>query len=315
MHTPMLRSQTLLDGEESVAEVRFRCQACADAGSRLGDEIELAIVRVRGMNDGGSRSEAPCAGEELDRANAVLLEALLDLARLLVGVDVEGQGVLSGIAADLLEPFGGARAHGVGGEPDAMPRVAEAIDLLEIFIDGVLAEALDPAARVGGMEEHEGDSCCLGSLRGRECLVETEVMELAYRGVAGGPHLAVDLLVLAADPLGALLVGEGEHRVAPGPEVAALGAAAEGALESVAVCVDEAGNREPLRHGATLSARRPPIDRTADLLPDSIVTRKSRTRRVDESRANREQTIHAALSLTACPLPRSQLRSRRSRMR
>ena len=82
-----------------------------------------------------------------------------------------------------------------------------------------------------------------------QCLLEAEVVELADRGVAGAAHLAVDLLVLGANALRALLVGEGEHRVAPGPEVAALGAAAEGALEGVAVRVDEAGNREPLRHG------------------------------------------------------------------
>jgi len=54
--------------------------------------------------------------------------------------------------------------------------------------------------------------------------------------------------------LGRLLVREPEHRVAPGPEVAPLGAAAERSLEGVAVRVDEAGDREPVRHVATLSA-------------------------------------------------------------
>ena len=118
----------------------------------------------------------------------------------------------------------------------------------------MLAEAVEAAARVGDVEEDERDAGGLGCLRGRERLLEAEVVELADRGVAGGEHLAVDLLVLGADALGALLVGEGEHRVAPGPEVAALGAAAKRALEGVAVRVDEAGDREPLRHEATLSA-------------------------------------------------------------
>src|SRR5262249_15519403 len=85
-------------------------------------------------------------------------------------------------------------------------------------------------------------------------LLEAEVVELADRGVSGGPHLAVDRLVVGADALGGLPVRELEHRVAPGPEVAALGAAAQGALEGVAVCVDEARVREPVgRSGEAIS--------------------------------------------------------------
>ena len=136
-----------------------------------------------------------------------------------------------------------------------MPRSRSRSTWFRYSAGGRLAEAFETASCVGDVEEDERDPGRVGGFGGGEGLLEAEVVELADGGVARGPHLAVDLLVLGADALGALLVGEGEHRVAPGPEVAALGAAAEGALEGVAVRVDEAGNREPLRHGATLSAR------------------------------------------------------------
>ena len=84
-----------LDGEEAVAEVRLGREAGADPGAGLGEEVELAVVRVRGVDDRRARPEAAGLGEELDRPDAVLLDALVDLAWLLVGVDVEGQGVLA----------------------------------------------------------------------------------------------------------------------------------------------------------------------------------------------------------------------------
>jgi hypothetical protein len=54
----------------------------------------------------------------------VLGEALLDLARLLVGVHVERQPFGCCVGSDLLEPFGRAGADGVGGDadPDAAAR-------------------------------------------------------------------------------------------------------------------------------------------------------------------------------------------------
>ena len=96
------------------------------------------------------------------------------------------------------------------------------------------------------------------------------------------------------------LLGELEHRVAPGPEVTALGAAAERPLEGVAVRVDEAGDREPVRHVATLSADSYPG--APGLLPDAIVSRKS-ARVCHERRANEEQSILSALSLTMMSAP------------
>ena len=54
-------------------------------------EVELLVVRVGRVDDRRPLAEAARVGEELDRAAAVLVEALLDLARLLVGMDVEWQ--------------------------------------------------------------------------------------------------------------------------------------------------------------------------------------------------------------------------------
>ncbi len=250
MQRPMLAFADAFDREEAVAEVRLGREARADSGAGLGEEVELAVVRMRGVDDRRARPEAAGLGQELDRPDAVLLDALLDLPWLLVGVDVEGEGMLLCVAPDLLEPVRRAGAHGVGGEPDVDAPLAEPLDLVQVLGSGGLAEAFESASRVGDVEEDEGDSGSVGRLGGCECLLEAEVVELTDRRVAGGEHLAVDLLVLGANSLRALLVGERQHRVAPGPEVAALGAAAERALEGMAVRVDEAGNREPLRHGS-----------------------------------------------------------------
>ena len=53
------------------------------------EEIELGAVGVRRCDDRRSLTEAARAREELDRPAAVLREALLDLLRLLVGVDMQ----------------------------------------------------------------------------------------------------------------------------------------------------------------------------------------------------------------------------------
>ena len=157
----------------------------------------------------------------------------------------------------------------MGGKADANPPLAESLDLVEVLGGRGLAEALEAAARVGDVEEDELDAGRGRGLRGGEGLLEAEVVELAHRGEAGREHLAVDALVVAAHSLRGLLVGQGEHRVAPGPEVASLGATPERALKGVAVRVDEARDRETPRHEATLSSRAgPPNFGTANLLPD-----------------------------------------------
>src|SRR5207302_6075349 len=80
-----------LDGEESVAEVGLRRRARAHARTRACEEVQLVAVRVRRVDDRRPRREAVGSLEELDRTEAVLGEALLDLARLFVRVDVQRQ--------------------------------------------------------------------------------------------------------------------------------------------------------------------------------------------------------------------------------
>ena len=135
---------------------------------RLGDEVELAVGGVRRVDDRRPRPEAAGAGQELDRADAVLLDALVDLPRLLVGVDVEGQRVLLGVAADLLEPVGRAGADGVGGKADPDAALPEPLDLVQVLGGGRLAEAVEAAAGVGDVEEDERDAGRIGGFRGGE---------------------------------------------------------------------------------------------------------------------------------------------------
>ena len=68
------------------------------------------------MDDRGAQAETASPLEQLDGSDAVLGHTLLDLARLLVGVDVEDEPFTLGKAADLLQPGDRTRADGVGGD-------------------------------------------------------------------------------------------------------------------------------------------------------------------------------------------------------
>src|SRR5205823_5108890 len=78
-----------LDREKSVAEVCLRRRAGADAGARTCKQVELRAVGMRRVHDRRALAEAAGAIEQLDRADAVLRDALLDLTGLLVGMDVQ----------------------------------------------------------------------------------------------------------------------------------------------------------------------------------------------------------------------------------
>jgi hypothetical protein len=58
-------------------------------------------------------------------------------------------------------------------------------------------------------------------------------VELADRRVAGAEHLSIDLYVACAHLLGSQRGRELEHRLAPTPEVVALGPTAQRTLERV----------------------------------------------------------------------------------
>ena len=191
MQSGIARAADALCGKEAVAEVCLGRRARADDCAGRGEEVELGAVRVGRMHDRRALGEAAGARQQLDRAAAVLGEALLDLLRLLVGMDVERELVLARVPPDLLEPVGGARADGVGGDPDAQPGIPEPLDLLEEFRDRLLAEAGETSARVGDMEEDELDPRGCSGLGCRQCFDEAEVVELADRRVPGGEHLLV----------------------------------------------------------------------------------------------------------------------------
>jgi CDP-diacylglycerol--glycerol-3-phosphate 3-phosphatidyltransferase len=242
-----------LDGEKAVAEVRLRRRAGADTRSGRREQVELVPVRVRRVDDRRARAEAAARVEQFDRPQPVLGLALLDLARLLVRMDVQRQLVLGGVGAELLEPVARTGADGVGGDADADSCSPQLLQLAKVGGDRFLAEARDPAARVGDVQEDELDSGLGGCLGSRASLLEPEVVELAHGRVADGEQLTVDAYVLPADTLRRLGRRQLHHRLAPGPEVAALGPAAQGALERVAVGVDETRDPGPLGHTRILS--------------------------------------------------------------
>ena len=236
-----LAREQALERREPVAEVRLGRGAEAHARAGLGEEVELAFVGVRPVDDRRARPEAAGLRQQLDRPQPVLGHAFLDLARLLVGVDVEDEPLAPGVGADLLEPLARARADGVGGEPDARARAGELLDLPEVLGDRLLPEAVDAAAAVRGEQEHELDPGLAGRLDRRVRLGEPDVVELADGRVAGRAHLAVGLDVALPDVAWGQTPGQVQHGLPPRPEVAALRLAAQRALERVAVGVDEAG--------------------------------------------------------------------------
>ena len=74
----------------------------------------------------------------------MLVEALLDLSRLLARVHVERKWGGCGVAPDLYEPVARARAHGVGRKPDAKPRCGQPLDVGEVGRRRFLAKASSP---------------------------------------------------------------------------------------------------------------------------------------------------------------------------
>jgi hypothetical protein len=73
-------------------------------------------------------------------------------------------------------------------------------------------------------------------------------VELAHGGEARVPELGVHRRVPGTHAGGCLAARELEHRLAPGPEVAALRTAPERALERMAVRIDESRYLESFFH-------------------------------------------------------------------
>ena len=195
------------------------------------------------------RSEAPLARQQLDRAEAVLEQALVDLARLLVSVDVQRQTLLGGVAAELAQRGRRACADGVRSDADRDALGAELLERAEVLRHRLLAKPRGAAAEVRGVEADECDPGLRGRRRGGTRLLEAEVVELADGRVPRREHLLVHEPVLAPDLGRGQRLGELDHAVAPRPEVRSTAAAAERPLERVGVGVDETVDRER-RHRA-----------------------------------------------------------------
>jgi CDP-diacylglycerol--glycerol-3-phosphate 3-phosphatidyltransferase len=238
-----------LHRDEPVAEVGLRRRADADPRTGVPNEIQLVVARVGCVDDRRPRPEAAGALEQLDGPDAVLRETLLDLAGLLVRVDVEDEILSACVRADLLEPVGRARANGVRGNPDSHPFLPELRDLLEVGADGLLPEAIDAASGVGDVQEHELDARSAGGLRSCLRLLEADVVELTDGRVTGSTHLTEGARVSVADRLRRESSRFLEHGVAPVPEVVPLGSSPHRPLERMAVRVDETLERQPVRHG------------------------------------------------------------------
>ena len=96
------------------------------------------------------------AVEQLDRRAAVLGLALVQLARLLVRVDVADEPVRIGIGGDLAQPVGRHGADAVGGDADRVAGQPQRVHAREVVLDRRVAEARVPAAVIGGGEEDDG---------------------------------------------------------------------------------------------------------------------------------------------------------------
>ncbi|MDQ3777610.1 MAG: hypothetical protein M3310_01895, partial [Actinomycetota bacterium] len=116
------------------------------------------------MDDRRPRSDTARVGEELDRPDPVLGKTFLDLARLLVGVDVEHELLAVCVAPDLLEPVARAGADGVGGTAHDRPRLAKLVELAKVGRNRRLPKARAPASGVGGQEQHDLYRCLGGGL-------------------------------------------------------------------------------------------------------------------------------------------------------
>ena len=127
-------------------------------------------------------------------------------------------------------------------------RCAKLLDLAEVGLDGLLAEAGETAARVGDMQEDELDACGFRGLHCRERFRQAEVVELPDRREPRAAHLAIRRFVAHPHELGRLPLGLGEHGVAPRPEVTAGSAPAQRPLEGVAVSVHETRQLERPSH-------------------------------------------------------------------
>ena len=253
MQRPISRWQTRATGRKPsprLASVVGQAQMREPASRRRSSSWPSACVACTTVERGPRQ---PARASSSIGRRPCSAQALVDLARLLVGVDVQRQLVLGARSARARSSASAGQARTEwGATPTRIPSARSCSSSREVLGHRVLPEAGDAAAQVARVEADERDPRLLGRLGRRAGLLEAEVVELADRRVAVRAQLAVHLDVLAADLVDGQRLGERDHRLAPGPEVAAAGAAAQSPLERVAVRVHEAGYRER-RHARILS--------------------------------------------------------------
>ena len=204
--------------------------------------------------------------QQLDRRAAVLGLALVELARLLVRVDVADEAMRLGVRRDLAKPVSGHGADAVRGDADLVAGQPQRVDAHEVVIDRRVAEARVPAAVVGGREQHDPQvGRRLGNRQRHRVRVlvrrpvgpVVDVVELADRAVAGRGHLGVYAAGDLAHRVRLERAGQPVHLLAPAPEVvlrlAALADAAQVALERVRVHVRHRRDPQPASSSAAAS--------------------------------------------------------------
>ena len=257
MQSEIPRSSEAVHRRVAVAEVGLRRRAETDARSGLGDEVELAVVGVRSVDDGRSRPEAARLRQQLDRPQTVLREALVDLAGLLARVDVQREwGCRCVPRRSPRATRAGTRGRSVGRAPRGNPALGKPLDVREVGrrrspagsgrcrrgrTPRRAARARLPAAPAASAAQDASASRGSGTRR----------PPCSRPRAARGRRL-----VLRADGLRCLARRLGEHRVAPRPEVGARRTTAQRPLEAVGVGVDEAGQGQRARHALILSAFR-----------------------------------------------------------
>jgi hypothetical protein len=161
------------------------------------------------------RAEGARLGEELYGSDPVFLPALLYLARLLVGVDVEGQVVPAGVLPEPLQPRSRHGADAVRGGTDLdqlspLRPPPQRVHPIQELLHPRVPEAGDTAPGVGDGEQQKPDARLFGGLRygfgERVRLVVrfsvravVHVVELGDARVACKEHLAVAPLARFSD--------------------------------------------------------------------------------------------------------------------
>ena len=261
--------------EVPVAEVALGRRAGGDDRAGVRHQRHVAVAHVDPVDDGRAVAEEPGAVQQLDRRAAVLGLALLQLARLLVGVNVAHEPCASrrrrrSRPASRPAPRArcGRRPRPGGRRAAARRRARGSCPPTRRLQPRV------PAAVVGrGQQDHGQSRGCPGDgerhrvrlLVRRAVGPVVHVVELADGAVARGRHLGVHPAGDLAHRVGLERVREPVHLLAPAPEVvvrplAALADAPQIALERVRVHV---GHRGDLHRASASAAASSPLAATA----------------------------------------------------